>query len=184
VEPRPPALTGRVVRLRAPEPADADALNDLFNDHDVRSALGATLPQPVEGFHAWISAARAAPDHVNLTIERLEPREPIGMCDLMKIEAPTRTAMLGIWIGRPWWGRGLGTDAVRTLCRFGFEHVNLHRITLEVNAENEPAIRAYRAVGFREEGRLREAAFVHGARMDTLVMGILAGELIADDAPA
>ena len=85
--------------------------------------------------------------------------------------------MLGIWIGRPWWGQGYGTDAVRTLCRFGFEHVNLHRVTLEVNADNAQAIRAYTKVGFREEGRLREAMFVHGERMDTVVMGLLEGEL-------
>lgn len=180
MEPRPPFLEGRLVRLRAPQPADAEALNELFNDHEVRSGIGATLPQPIEGFQAWVSSARAAPDHLNLTIERREPREPIGMCDLMKIEASTRTAMLGIWVGRPWWGQGHGTDAVRTLCRFGFDHMNLHRITLEVNADNAKAIAAYERVGFREEGRLREAAFVHGGRLDTLIMGILAGELTDD----
>jgi RimJ/RimL family protein N-acetyltransferase len=135
-------------------------------------------PFLVEGFLAWIDAARAKPDQVNLTIERLEPHEPIGMCDLMEIDASTRSAELGIWIGRPWWGGGHGTDAVRTLSRFGFDHVNLHRITLHVNADNAPAIRAYEKVGFREEGRLREAAFVHGGRVDQLVMGLLEGELV------
>jgi RimJ/RimL family protein N-acetyltransferase len=177
VEEHPPALVGRLVRLRAPEPSDADALNELFNDHEVRTGLGATLPQPVEAFQAWLSAARAAQDHLNLTIERLDPVEPIGLCDLMKIEAPTRTAVLGIWIGRPWWNGGHGTDAVHTLCRFGFEHMNLHRISLEVNADNAKAIRAYEKAGFRIEGRLREAAFVHGSRVDLLVMGVLASEL-------
>jgi RimJ/RimL family protein N-acetyltransferase len=165
------------VRLRAPEPADADALNELFNDHEVRSGLGATLPQSIEAFHAWLAAARAAPDHLNVTIERRDPTEPIGLCDLMKVELPTRSAVLGIWIGRPWWNDGYGTDAVHTLCRFGFEHMNLHRISLEVNADNERAIRAYEKAGFRIEGRLREAAFVHGGRVDVLVMGVLASEL-------
>ena len=181
VEPHPPFLTGRLVRLRAPEPTDAEALNELFNDHDVRSGIGAPLPQPVEAFHDWVTAARQAADHVNLVIERLEEPEPIGMCDLMKIEPPTRTAVLGIWLARPWWGEGYGTDAVRTLCRFGFGHLNLHRITLEVNAGNPKAIRVYEKVGFIEEGRLREAAFVHGGRMDALVMGLLSSELTEDE---
>jgi RimJ/RimL family protein N-acetyltransferase len=181
VELHPPFLTGRLVRLRAPEPSDAEALNALFNDHDVRSGIGAPLPQPIEAFLDWVAAARQAPDHLNLVIERLEEPQPLGMCDLMKIEPPTRTAVLGIWLARPWWGEGYGTDAVRTLCRFGFDHMNLHRITLEVNADNAKAIRAYEKVGFAEEGRLREAGFVHGERMDTLVMGLLAFELTESD---
>jgi RimJ/RimL family protein N-acetyltransferase len=143
MELHPPFLVGRLVRLRAPEPADADTLNELFNDHAVRSGIGMPLPQPLESFQSWISSARSEPDHLNLTIERLDAEDAIGMCDLMKIEAATRTATLGIWIARPWWGAGYGPDAVRTLCRFGFDHMNLHRITLHVNADNEGAIRAY-----------------------------------------
>jgi RimJ/RimL family protein N-acetyltransferase len=176
VELHPPFLTGRLVRLRAPEPSD-DTLNELFNDHGVRSGLGMPFPQPVESFHEWIESARKKDDHVNLAIERLEEPGAIGMCDLMRIEAPTRTAEMGIWIGRPWWQGGYGTDAVRTICRFGFEHVNLHRITLFVNADNAQAIKAYEKVGFVHEGSLREGTFAHGERVDLLVMGLLAGDL-------
>ena len=60
--------------------------------------------------------------------------------------------------------------------------MNLHRITLFVNATNTQAIRAYEKAGFGHEGRLQEAAFTRGAREDQLVMGLLAGEL-ADDEP-
>jgi RimJ/RimL family protein N-acetyltransferase len=176
VELHPPFLTGRLVRLRAPEAAD-DTLNELFNDQGVRSGLGKPFSQPVESFREWISTARKDSDHLNLAIERLEEPGAIGMCDLMRIETPTRTAELGIWVGRPWWQGGYGTDAARTLCRFGFEHVNLHRITLIVNADNAQAIRTYEKVGFVHEGRLREAAFVHGGRVDQLVMGLLRGDL-------
>ena len=84
-------------------------------------------------------------------------------------------------MARPWWRGGYGTDAVRTLCRFGFDHVNLHRITLYVNADNAQAISAYEKVGFMHEGRLREAAFVHGSRVDLLAMGLLPGDLTPGD---
>jgi RimJ/RimL family protein N-acetyltransferase len=176
VELHPPFLTGRLVRLRAPEPAD-DILNELFNDHAVRSALGMPFPQPKESFLAWVESARKDPEHINLVIERLEEPGAIGMCDLMRIEDSTRVAELGIWVARPWWRGGYGTDAVRTLCRFGFDHVNLHRITLFVNSDNAQAIGTYEKVGFVREGRLREAAFAHGGRVDLLVMGLLPGDL-------
>lgn len=180
MELHPPFLTGRLVRLRAPEPDDAE-LNELFNDHGVRTGIGMPLPQPAESFRDWVETARKAPDHLNVAIERLEEPGAIGLCDLMKIEVATRSAEFGIWIARPWWSGGYGTDAARTLCRFGFDHMNLHRITLYVNASNAQAIRAYEKVGFKEEGRMREAVFVHGGRDDQLVMGLLAGELLEDD---
>jgi RimJ/RimL family protein N-acetyltransferase len=180
VELHPPFLTGRLVRLRAPEPVD-DTLNELFNDYGVRSGVGLPFSQPIESFHEWIEKARKDPEHIHLVIERLEEPEPIGMCGLMKIEAPARIAELGIWVARPWWRGGYGTDAVRTLSRFGFDHVNLHRITLFVNADNAQAIRAYEKAGFVHEGRLREAAFVHGGRVDLLVMGLLPGDLTSEN---
>jgi len=177
VEPHPPFLTGLLVRLRAPETADAEPLNELFNDHDVRSGIGHPMPQATESFLDWITSARAAPDHVNLTIERLAEGDPIGMCDLMKIEAATRVAVLGIWIGRPFWDGGYGTDAVRTLCRFGFDHLNLHRIHLQVNADNDRAIRAYEKVGFRIDGALRERSLKSdGKRYDRTYMSITRDE--------
>src|SRR5437879_9941124 len=64
---------------------------------------------------------------------------------------------LGIWITEPLWNRGYGTDAVRTLCRFGFREMNLHRISLHVYDFNPRGVMVYEKVGFREEGRLRRS---------------------------
>ena len=44
---------------------------------------------------------------------------------------------------------------------------------LQTLASNEAALRAYRAVGFVEEGRLREAAWVEGAYDDVVLMAVL-----------
>ena len=64
---------------------------------------------------------------------------PIGGCSFFAVETPARTALLGIWLGKPYWDEGLGTDAVRTLCRFGFDHMNLQRIELDVFETNPRA---------------------------------------------
>ena len=146
-------MTGRLVRLGRPSrPTPTErALQRPRRPHRPRDAV----PAAAERFHEWIETSRKNPNHLNVAIERLEETGAIGLCDLMQIEAPTRTAELGIWIARPWWRGGYGTDAVRTLCRFGFDHMNLHRITLFVNATNTQAIRAYEKAGFGHEGRLR-----------------------------
>jgi RimJ/RimL family protein N-acetyltransferase len=45
-----------------------------------------------------------------------------------------------------------------------------------VNGTNERAIRAYRACGFVEEGRLRQHVWSEGAYIDLIHMGILRKE--------
>jgi RimJ/RimL family protein N-acetyltransferase len=62
------------------------------------------------------------------------------------------------------------------LLRFGFADRNLNRIALHVIAGNAPAVRLYQAVGFREEGRLRQAAFVDGEFKDVLLYSLLRSE--------
>lgn len=96
----------------------------------------------------------------------------------MEIEAVARTAILGIWIGKPYWGKGYGTDATGTLCRFAFRHMNLQRIELNVFATNPRAVRACDKVGFKLEGTRRRSAFVGGRHVDSYLMGLLAEELV------
>ena len=171
-----PPLQGRRVRLRPYEIEDADRLNPLFNDPDVLAGLKVAFPQPTTGFKAWLESIRGREDEIHLAIETLEG-ELIGGCSLRQVDLRGRTGNLGIWIAQEHWDRGFGTDAVRTVCRFGFRHMNLRRIELTVIAGNARAKRAYEKVGFRQEGTLRDALFLRGAPVDEILMSVLPGEL-------
>jgi RimJ/RimL family protein N-acetyltransferase len=178
VEEHAPALQGTLVRLRAHEPADIPTLNDLINDPEVAEGLGMLMPQAVSGYKAFLEMSEKDPSRSIFVIERLEGRVPIGGCSFFTIEAAPRTAVLGIWVGKPYWDQGLGTDAVRTLCLFGFDHMNLQRIELTVFGTNPRAKRAYEKVGFVVEGTRRRSEFVDGRHVDSSLMGLLAEELV------
>jgi len=47
-------------------------------------------------------------------------------------------------------GRGLGTEATRMVCDFGFEKLGLREIRLQVNRQNRAAVRAYLNAGFEQ----------------------------------
>ncbi len=173
-----PALQGSLVRLRARERADLPRLNEMFNDPDVLTGLMMTFPQSMEGIGEWAERTGTAEDQFIFVIETLDGREPVGICGLEGIDARARSADFGIWIGKPYWNRGYGTDATRTACRFGFSHMNLQRIELHVYATNPAAVRTYEKVGFKLEGTLREAQFLGGRYIDVVVMGLLTTDLI------
>ena len=88
-----------------------------------------------------------------------------------------RSAEIGIMIGeRQYWNRGFGTEAMRLMVQHGFENLNLHRIFLRVFETNPRGKRSYEKVGFKLEGRMREARYLKGKYIDVCLMSILKSE--------
>jgi RimJ/RimL family protein N-acetyltransferase len=177
---RPP-LEGRLVRLRALEESDIPRWSGLFNEPDVLYHLDAVVfPQPEAATRRYWEESRGEATGQVFAVETLSG-EFVGAMDLRDVSDRSRTATLGIALGKPYWGQGYGTDAVRVACRFAFREMNLQRVELHVHETNPRGLRAYARVGFKEEGRLRRAHFVDGHPVDVIVMGLLAEELVEDE---
>lgn len=73
-------------------------------------------------------------------------------------------------------GKGYGTEAMRLMVNHGFEHMDLHRISLGVYALNPRAIRVYKKIGFVQEGIFRDALYWDGEYIDEIRMSILKHE--------
>ena len=63
---------------------------------------------------------------------------------------------LGYTVARPYWRRGIATEAVGALIRFGFETLHLHRINVDTRMDNIASLRLMQKLGFRHEGVRRE----------------------------
>ena len=104
---------------------------------------------------------------------------PVGVISLMNISRANSSADLSIIVGE---GedreRGLGSEAIRLLLRYAFEELGLHRVGLSVFEFNETAISAYKKLGFREEGRLRQAVNRGGTFYDAILMSIFASDRV------
>jgi aminoglycoside 6'-N-acetyltransferase len=93
-------------------------------------------------------------------------------------EPDYRHASIDIYLDPAKHGRGLGTDAVRTLARHLIDDHAHHRITIDPAADNTAAIRCYAKVGFRPVGVMRQyERGVDGTWHDNLLMDLLANEL-------
>ena len=77
----------------------------------------------------------------------------IGRCGLYPLRDDTghvvpREANIAYHIARPYWGRGLATEAARAFVEYGFGELHLRRIVAGINAENVASIRVARRAGF------------------------------------
>lgn len=171
-------IEGRLVRLRALEPGDAERAYRWINDREVTRYLMARYPYSLAFEQDFLAQAAKANDYseARFAIETKDAVH-IGMCGLHRGRPEERTADLGIMIGEAQYrDGGYGTDTMLTVLRFAFEQMNLHRVSLGVFEFNERAQAVYRKVGFVDEGRERHAYFQDGRYWDVLRMSILEDE--------
>jgi aminoglycoside 6'-N-acetyltransferase len=89
-----------------------------------------------------------------------------------------RHASIDIYVDPSVHGRGVGTDAVRTLARHLIADHGHHRLEIDPAVDNVAAIRCYTKVGFRPVGVLRRSERgPDGTWHDGLLMDLLAEEL-------
>jgi RimJ/RimL family protein N-acetyltransferase len=102
---------------------------------------------------------------------------PIGVVSFMNISEANDSAELSVIVGYPEdRHHGYGAEAIDTILRYGFEELRLNRVGLSVFEFNEDAISTYEKLGFREEGRLRQALKRDGAFHDAILMSVLESE--------
>lgn len=95
----------------------------------------------------------------------------VGNCS---IEIIDRNGLLGIVIGEEC-GRdhGIGTEVMKMLVRFSFEELGLHRVCLDVMADNERARACYEKAGLRVCGIEHEVIWYGGRWRDDIRMELL-----------
>jgi aminoglycoside 6'-N-acetyltransferase len=93
-------------------------------------------------------------------------------------EPDFRHAGMDLYLDPALHGRGLGTDAVRTLARYLTGERGFHRLIIDPAADNAAAIRAYTKVGFQPVGVMRQYwRDPSGVWRDGLLLDLLAAEL-------
>ena len=172
-------IEGSIVNLRAPEMSDLERNHRWVNDREVTRFLVLRYPMSLAAEEEWMrgrAGKMMSYDDPFFAIETKEGRH-IGNTNLFNVQVENASAELGIMIGeKDCWSKGYGADALRTLLTFGFDEMNLHRISLNVYAFNERGIACYHKVGFVDEGRMRERIYTEGAYHDLLWMSVLRRE--------
>ena len=168
-------LQGERVVLRPIQSWDRERLYELVETIEIRALASNDPPLPLSLEEIEARDARWADErHVDAAWFAIDvDEELIGMCGLHSIEHYHQRAELGIRIGKGYWRRGFGRDAVGVLVEYGFDQLNLLKISLRVLADDERAVGAYRKAGFVEKGRLRNHTWHDGSRHDELVMSVL-----------
>lgn len=167
-------LTGNLVDLRAIEPADLELLTVWMNDPAVMLYWGrpgntVTIAEVAENERR--EAARGTSRKYMIATKS---GRRVGIIDYYDLDWVARSAWTSVLIGdQEYWGGGYGTDAMRTLLRYLFRQLGLHRVSLNVHESNARAQKSYAKNGFTTEGTLREWAYFDGRWVNAILMSVL-----------
>lgn len=101
-----------------------------------------------------------------------------GLVELVEIDLIHRRAEFQIIIAPEQQGQGIAAQATRLALDYGFKTLNLHKIFLHVDQENEKAIHIYARIGFVQEGVLIDEFFANGQYRNAIRMYLLQNDYL------
>ena len=109
-------------------------------------------------------------------IELKELRQPIGSISVVNQDDRVDMAEIGFCIGKPWWGRGIMTEAMKAVMAYLFEEVGAQRIEAGHDPDNPASGAVQRKCGLRYEGTFRRRIRSNQGITDVAWYGILKEE--------
>lgn len=177
-------IKARRVNLRTMRKADAESIRRYIRDREIRRWTLIPQPYTLDHAHAFIKisqgrARKKKPDMILLGIEHKETGEIIGGIGLHRVDYENKNAEIGCWIGKPFRGQGLVTEAMRAVLKYAFTVLKLKRVQAQVFVGNVASMKMVRRCGFTREGCLRSNFLQRGKWRTSYIYSILREEFKA-----
>jgi len=133
-------------------------LYPLANNPAIAKNLKDSFPQPytIHDARFWIEHNIKFNPPQNFAIEK--DGKLVGAIGANIGKDELRTNMeIGFWVGKPFWGQGIATEAVRLFVPYVFKKFPVQRVFAGVYDFNIPCMRVLQKAGFEEEAILKGA---------------------------
>lgn len=157
-------------RIRPWRRGDEESLVRHANNYRVWRNLRDRFPHPytLDDAREWIELALAESPVANFAIE-VEGEAVGGIGLAFKEDIHRASAEIGYWLGEEYWGRGIMTEAARTIADWALATFEIHRVFAGVIDWNPASARVLEKAGFQFEGRMRMAVVKEGRVLDELI---------------
>lgn len=166
--------SGEIV-VREWQERDAEEVAILANDRRIWLNLRDAFPHPygIQDAKDFIAMAREKTP-ATLFAVLLSGRIAGGIGFTLQSDVERISAEIGYWVGYEFWGRGVGTTALRLVTNHAFlTHSELRRIYAVPYCENAASARILEKVGYCCEGTMRESAIKDRQVLDQWMYAIL-----------
>lgn len=156
--------------LRPWQPSDKAALLRNANNRKVWRNLTDAFPHPYteEDATGWLAHANAPGRSLHLAIE-VDGQAAGGIGAIAGQGVAQATALLGYWLGEPYWGRGIATAACAAFVAHIRHERRFARLEAAVFEWNPSSMRVLEKAGFQREALLRKSVTKDGQLIDSVL---------------
>jgi [ribosomal protein S5]-alanine N-acetyltransferase len=134
-------------------------------------------PVRMEDVRSYCTAVMASSTDIFLAIHLVADNRFVGTLRVSGLNWRAGTADIGILIGeRAVWGKGVATDAIRTVGTYLFSTLGLRKLSAGLMAVNPAMLKVFTRLGFREEGVRRLQDRYEDGYCDHIYLGCFADE--------
>lgn len=153
--------------------ADAPSLARYANNFKIWLNLRDIFPHPytLNDAITFIRKTRESDPPVIFAIAT--DSEAIGSIGIrLGVDVERISAEIGYWIGEPFWGKGIATEALRAVTNYAIEEYGLSRVFAVPFAQNPASFRVLEKAGFVLEGRMHKSSVKNGVIVDQLLYAL------------
>ena len=177
-------LTTERLALRPFRADDVAELHRLLNDFEVARMLAAVpFPYARADAQSWVEStaaelARGTAYHLAITGTEGDRETIVGGVGL-RLDRAGRSADLGYWVARRYWGHGVASEAAGRMTHWALANLDIERIEARVATDNAGSIAVLRRVGFRHVGAASAHFVARGADHKVLRFEAARADLVA-----
>jgi RimJ/RimL family protein N-acetyltransferase len=125
----------------------------LANHPDISPKSSVPYPCEMHDVEQWIAENRQTPENQQLlSFVIMYGILEVGICRLNKIDLEARSTEISYWIGRAYWGRGIGTTAACKMRDYAFHELNFLRLDAHyLKKNNEHSGHLLEKLGFEQD---------------------------------
>jgi len=148
------------VKIRLFNKDDVEDLYEYCSDKQVTKWLTfdtyTDKQQAIDRIEYCMQVYKTLEQPILWAIENKQDSKMIGSIDFVKWDEESNVAEIGYALNSKYWNKGLMTEALKPVLKFGFENMGLNRIEITCDERNVASSKVAEKNGLKYEGTLRK----------------------------
>jgi len=167
--------TDRLI-LREPSLKDVDDIFEYASDMDVNTFMPWDVHKSKDETRDFLEKSNEifkSSDNIDWMIELKSEKKVVGAISIREWNDQNKCADVGYVLAKKYWKKGISTEALRIVIKYGFEKLDVNRVEAHCDEENIGSYKVMEKAAMKYEGTMRQKILVKNKFVNMKIYSIL-----------